>query len=416
MTAFRDITPKEIESNLLNLKQLTFEVTDACNLKCRYCGYGDMYFGYDKRGANNLPINKGIMLLDYLNSLWEKQTPLEKKPQTYISFYGGEPLMNMPFIKAIIKHIRSFKVRREFLFSMTTNAVLLDKYMDFLAKNRIHLLVSLDGDKKGHSYRVNHNGENSFDIVFRNVSMLKTKYPQYFSEYVNFNAVLHNRNSVEGIYNFIKRNFDKEPNISSLNNSEIKEDKKEEFNSTFKSKEESIRESKNCEELTDKLFLTDPSTYDLMLYLHQYSGNVFRDYNSLFIDRDKLKISNTGTCSPFSKKMFLTVNGKILQCERINHDFALGMVSEKGIELNLDKISSYFNALLKKIRKQCRSCENIKACIQCVYYIEGISAKNPKCLAYMNEDSFRRYESSCLHHLSKHPQLYKKIINDIIVD
>ena len=45
---FQKINPTEIFENLLNLKQITFEVTDACNLKCNYCGYGDMYFGYDK--------------------------------------------------------------------------------------------------------------------------------------------------------------------------------------------------------------------------------------------------------------------------------------------------------------------------------------------------------------------------------
>lgn len=38
----RRICEKEIMLNL-NLRQLTFEVTDDCNLCCKYCGYGDMY-------------------------------------------------------------------------------------------------------------------------------------------------------------------------------------------------------------------------------------------------------------------------------------------------------------------------------------------------------------------------------------
>lgn len=42
-------TPNDIEQNLINLKQLVFEVTDACNLRCKYCGYADLYEGYDKR-------------------------------------------------------------------------------------------------------------------------------------------------------------------------------------------------------------------------------------------------------------------------------------------------------------------------------------------------------------------------------
>ena len=45
MDKFRKISPMEIEYNLMNLKQLIFEVTDACNLRCKYCGYADLYEG-----------------------------------------------------------------------------------------------------------------------------------------------------------------------------------------------------------------------------------------------------------------------------------------------------------------------------------------------------------------------------------
>jgi len=39
---------KDIRYNLINLKQLVFEVTDACNLRCKYCGYAEFYGGGDK--------------------------------------------------------------------------------------------------------------------------------------------------------------------------------------------------------------------------------------------------------------------------------------------------------------------------------------------------------------------------------
>ena len=40
-----EINKKEIIHNIINLRQLVFEVTDACNLKCKYCGYSDLYEG-----------------------------------------------------------------------------------------------------------------------------------------------------------------------------------------------------------------------------------------------------------------------------------------------------------------------------------------------------------------------------------
>ena len=43
------IVAEEIKKQVANLKVLTFEVTDSCNLRCAYCGYGELYEGYDPR-------------------------------------------------------------------------------------------------------------------------------------------------------------------------------------------------------------------------------------------------------------------------------------------------------------------------------------------------------------------------------
>lgn len=43
------ITVDDIKYQLANLRQLTFEVTDVCNLCCKYCAYGEFYNDYDKR-------------------------------------------------------------------------------------------------------------------------------------------------------------------------------------------------------------------------------------------------------------------------------------------------------------------------------------------------------------------------------
>ena len=38
----------------------------------------------------------------------------------------------------------------------------------------------------------------------------------------------------------------------------------------------------------------------------------------------------------FSKKMFLTTNGKILACERIDQKFALGYITDEGVDLDFE--------------------------------------------------------------------------------
>jgi uncharacterized protein len=64
------IKSDNINFALSNLPQLVFEVTDACNLQCKYCAYGDLYDDYDERTDNTLSIKKAIKLIDYLADFW----------------------------------------------------------------------------------------------------------------------------------------------------------------------------------------------------------------------------------------------------------------------------------------------------------------------------------------------------------
>ena len=125
----RYITPEDIQYQLANLRQITFEVTDACNLKCRYCGYGEFYNDYDKRENSNLPVEKAYAILDYLSELWNSYMNTSENRYIYIGFYGGEPLLNPALINVITEYVKTKLIspNRRFMFSMTTNAMLLDK-------------------------------------------------------------------------------------------------------------------------------------------------------------------------------------------------------------------------------------------------------------------------------------------------
>lgn len=86
-------------NNLINLSQLTFEVTDACNLKCKYCGYGDLYQGFDERVNKQLPVDRAIRLLDMNNlySILLSGTEVKKeKTQTFL-----RPLLSLGMIRLV---------------------------------------------------------------------------------------------------------------------------------------------------------------------------------------------------------------------------------------------------------------------------------------------------------------------------
>ena len=184
------ITSEDVRRCLSNSPQLTFEITDACNLKCEYCGYGKFYSDYDERKSTRLSPQRAKILLAYLSSLWKSELNVSYNQNVYISFYGGEPLMNVPFIKEIISYVEELDCpSRSFTFNMTTNGILLDRYIDYLVEKKVRLLISLDGDRYNTSYRVDHRGVNAFDRIVKNVDLVRARYPDYFEQSVNFNAV-----------------------------------------------------------------------------------------------------------------------------------------------------------------------------------------------------------------------------------
>ena len=121
------ITSEDVKRSVSNSPQLTFEITDACNLECEYCGYGKFYSDYDERKSTRLSPQRAKVLLDYLRSLWGSELNISHNQNVYISFYGGEPLVNVPFIKEIVSYIEEPDFpSRSFTFNMTTNGILLD--------------------------------------------------------------------------------------------------------------------------------------------------------------------------------------------------------------------------------------------------------------------------------------------------
>lgn len=191
-----------------------------------------------------------------------------------------------------------------FVYNLTTNAILLPKYMNYLVENDVHLLISIDGSKQNNIYRVKKEGKESFDIVFANIKKLKDNHPNYFDSNVNFNSVLHDKNSVDQIYSYIKTNFDKTPYISELNRNGIAEDKKEEFNRMFHSKEDSIKQAVNCGSSYLKEIADDSHIVQLDIFMQSYFGNTYKTIPDLF---SKIKISNIFQQAPvylFLKRYF----------------------------------------------------------------------------------------------------------------
>lgn len=393
--------------NLNSLSQLVFEVTDACNLKCKYCAFSDLYTGYDERKNKYLSFGQAKKIIDYLVNFWKENSSDDFPKRLNIGFYGGEPLLNFKLIKEVIAYLESLgDFGRTLSYSMTTNGTLLDKYIDYLVEKKFNLLVSLDGDESAQGFRVYHNGCNSFGDVYDNVCMVREKYPAYFDQHVSFNSVLHSKNNIGRVYEFFQSNFSKTPRISPLSDSGVNQQTTEEFENICNDYAQDFNRltDATAEKIANTNFQLSPKLNRFHRSFEMESGNIYADFHELVFNKCRSGYYPTGTCLPFSKKMYITVNGKIMQCERIDHEHFFGRITDKGIELDFDKITEDHNENMFKYITQCEGCATKRRCPVCIYRVDDFY-HTPDC-ADFTPGSKRKLE---LELLRENPHILEKV-------
>ncbi|MBS1446186.1 MAG: radical SAM peptide maturase [Odoribacter sp.] len=412
-TTFGQLTAKMIQQQLENLKVLTFEVTDKCNLNCKYCTYGQVYQGHDERQGKNLDFSIARNMLDYLFLLWKNFSAHRPQRTISIGFYGGEPLMNFELIQQIIRYISSQTLENiDFTYNMTTNAVLLDKYSDFLVRHDFKLLISLDGADEDNCHRVSHTGKSSFAQVYQNIKNLQRRYPDYFKNNVSFNSVFHSGSKIERIVDFFKTEFDKPTSLSELNNANIADVEK--YKNLHQGVYGSIALSDRGADIDRKLMYGSPRINLLTYFLHHTTSETYSNYRTMLYGTKRYKLLPSGSCIPFERKMYITVNGKILVCERIGHHYTVGRVDKQGVTLSFQEIADRYNQYYRRLSRLCEKCYMQTTCSQCMFYLN--LEENPLiCYHYSNEQKFAEYLSFNISYLEMNPWAYEKIMKEIII-
>lgn len=150
-------------------------VTQKCNLACKYCFVKQQPLEMDFKTAKDA--------VDFYakNALDELATPS-------VTFFGGEPMLRYEdIVKPIIEYVRGHY--GEYTLSMTTNGTLLDEEkLRFFKDNGVEILLSIDGDKPTQDLlRTKHDGSGSFEDI--PIDLYLKYYPQG-----TFRATLDPRN------------------------------------------------------------------------------------------------------------------------------------------------------------------------------------------------------------------------------
>ena len=141
--------------------QIFFVTNYSCNFTCSYC-YQDQY------------TNPGLELNhEIIDSFFRYVLKEFAGRNKYITIFGGEPLLNSPKQKEIIRYFVDKSVDAGLELSVVTNGYSLEDYTSILFAGKIReVQVTLDGTESIHnSRRFLRGGEGTFEKVVRGIDV-----------------------------------------------------------------------------------------------------------------------------------------------------------------------------------------------------------------------------------------------------
>jgi len=162
----------EFEKPDLAISNLMLNLSEECNLSCKYClaqcgSYGN--------AGGKMSEKVACDSIDFL-------VRESRGEHLIISFFGGEPLLNFETIQTIIKHSRDMEIShdKKICHHLTTNGTLFDdEIISFLKNNGCRVTVSIDGDRENHDkMRIFSDGRGSFDRICQWLPLMIDKYQE----------------------------------------------------------------------------------------------------------------------------------------------------------------------------------------------------------------------------------------------
>jgi uncharacterized protein len=394
-----NLSSKLVQKGMLTTTQIIFEVTEKCNLACEYCALGENYCNSKRLRKDDMQWQTAKPLLDYYIDIWNKKTPKNFKELMCIGFHGGEALININLVKKIIQYLENnAPIGIKFYYTMTSNGMLLKKNIKYLIKKDFHVSISLDGDEKGNSYRVDHAGNTVFKKLYGDLKKIQKEYREYFDRNINILSLLNNHNTREGVLDFMNKEFSKVPTLSEISLDNV----------VNKSVIERMRNTSTLsQENTEKL----EKMKSLGLLIKSFSKNYYHDYRSLLEeDGNVKKYLPTATCLPFFDRLFLTVRGDILPCEKIGDVMKLGSVEDNCVKLDFKDITNYYNSKLDKFKRQCEICNKRRSCAVCFLSNRNYLERDDfTCEDFVSDNKMKEHLVTCFDTLRKDATLINQI-------
>ena len=170
---------------------ITLEVNQICNLRCDYCYLGEK----TNQKMTEETAHKGLEIA-FLNV--EKH----RDRRLWVDFVGGEAFLSFQLLQNLVEYIEREAKKRNVTvsYSVTTNGTIIDKsILDWLAKYRFHLKLSIDGNKETHDRnRKISSNMGSYQSIMENMCYFK-EYEEKSGQYIQAAHVITQNNYWEAV-------------------------------------------------------------------------------------------------------------------------------------------------------------------------------------------------------------------------
>lgn len=129
-----------------------------CNMRCEYCFYHDVT---DHRDVKSF----GLMTEETAEALIKKALAFADGESIAFAFQGGEPtIRGLDFFRFFCKRVDELNIKKsQIYYGLQTNGTFIDDaWAKFFKQRKFLIGLSLDGDFKNNSFRIDSNGQNAF--------------------------------------------------------------------------------------------------------------------------------------------------------------------------------------------------------------------------------------------------------------
>lgn len=363
---FAKISDNDLQKLVENeLRQVILELTEKCNLRCKYCVFHEYNRGYRNFQNKDMSWDIAQRAIDYAYAHSGKEIA--------ITFYGGEPLVKFDLMKKCIEYSLMLITDKDLSFSFTTNLTLMTpEIAQYIASiPKCNVMCSLDGPEEVHdSYRVGVDDTGTFKQAINGLKNLVEAMGDSAKERIIINTVVcppyteEKLNMIQGFFDHLEwlpKEIDKKCDY--VEGGTLRE---EDIAVHFlKNKDKSARyPSKDLDAIKTWALDKMISDEDEKGYAAGISRNFLTNmHKRILTDTPIAQIGRNGCCVPGNRRIYVQTDGEFLVCEKIGDSPHIGNVFS-GI--NIDKIRQFYIDDYDKMSiEKCSNCWAVNMCGIC---------------------------------------------------